>query len=154
MKKGISHLSNLLLLGILTQCLLAENTYAADYIGEYCWRSTSASQYVYDYKFGIEIVGQGHILLNGYSKFLGSQDGYEPTHGNAEIDGNDVRMTLNRSGASTEGNINLWADTIYVVLSLPNLNGTYKALYQEHDISSDSTEIAYSSGTFTRVACQ
>ena len=95
---------------------------------DYCFQSVSEDgENIYNYRFAVEALGGTHYSLDGYA--LKDEAGIEPTHGNAEIAGNEVRMTLNRSGMDEH----FWSDTLYVVLDKNTLSSTYKGIFHEYD---------------------
>jgi hypothetical protein len=71
---------------------------AEEYIGECCWKVTdpeNETSYVIG-KFAVTCIGDTHFMLNGtFTNFTNDiQEGIDVAHGNAEIVGSNIIVTL------------------------------------------------------------
>ena len=100
---------------------------AGTYIGDFCWRweiSAEGGTETGIIRVAVTDMGNGHYFLNG--KIIEEDEpSIQATHGNAEIAGDKVYMTLNTTEADHE---EMCAYTIYVVLNWPSLNGTFESI--------------------------
>ncbi|MFQ5962228.1 MAG: hypothetical protein ACE5MG_12610 [Candidatus Methylomirabilales bacterium] len=93
-----------------------------EYLGQFCWDNLGATVVL-----GVTHMGDNHFLVSGTVTFL--QGDTAPFHGNAEIVGGQVLMTVNASGDElTE----VFATTAHVILDPATLDGTIEFLNVVH----------------------
>lgn len=92
--------SVLLMLGFLLSNAI-RGVEAATFLGDFCWQTPDGGLV----KLGVTDMGGGHFLVHGRATEHGN---VEALHGNAEIVGQQVILTVNYSGEDT---LETWAGT-------------------------------------------
>jgi hypothetical protein len=108
----------------------APDASAETYLGEFCWQGQGDGE-TGTLRLAVTDVGGGHFLLNGRMT-NSSTPATGAIHGNAEVVGNNVLMTLN------ESHIDQFATsmtTCSAVLSPSSLGGTIKCIGQDFNYS-------------------
>ena len=133
-------------------CMFSTKAHAGDYLGDFCWRfSSSTYGTTGTAQFGITHIGGSHFLCSGvitvdnYPNNEWPSGGKFTAYGNAEIVGNEIRVTLSTAGAR-DGAIG--NDMYVITLNAQTLNGTGKRI----GVYSDKIETEESTFTFT--GCQ
>lgn len=118
---------------------------AETYIDEFCWQVdvTTPEPDSWSYKFGVYMKDGGHIVL------YGTEDGETAVHGNAEVIGGNLVMTIVSAGYDIADPSEHWTDFISAVLDLATLSGTFHA----HTLWSDAATPNHFSGTMTVISC-
>ena len=133
-------------------CVFSTKAHAGDYLGDFCWRFTSWTYGTTGTaRLGITHIGGGHFLCSGvstvdnYPSNLWPSGGKFTTYGNAELVGNEIRITLSTAGArdGVIGN-----DTYVITLDPQTLNGIGKSI----GVYSEKIELDEITYTFT--SCQ
>jgi len=126
---------------------------AGTYIGDYCWRYEVTHNGDTDtgiIRVAVTDMGNGHYFLNGKVTEEGEPT-IQATHGNAEIANDKVYLTLNTAGADHE---EMCADTTYIVLDWPSLNGTFEVIGICYKYDSQKIEGEHvGPGTVTFITC-
>jgi hypothetical protein len=128
-------------------------------IGEFCFRAETSTGSTYEFTLQVTDMGNSHFSLNGHVWPVAPQGviiinpSFEPLHGVAEMRGNTIYMTLNKSSvlkpALILGHTMMRADTVYVEMPADTLsNGTFRMIRQTHDIDADTDATDYITGTF------
>jgi hypothetical protein len=114
---------------------------AVEYLGEYCWSFTSATHGSGMMKFGVVQLGGGHYFLSGGG-------GPEARHGNAEISGGSIFLTMVSSGSNASST---WSFVSRGILDAGTLNGTLDTMGVGHDKTNPDPENSYTDydGPFT-----
>ena len=95
------------------------------YLGELCWDDLGDLV-----RLGVTHMGDNHFLVTGSASDPLFPGDAIPVHGNAEIVGGQILMTVNASGAeATE----VFASTAHVILDPATLVGTIEFLDLIHD---------------------
>ena len=94
------------------------------------------------FKFGVYQKDGGHFVLYGTES---SVDGEKAVHGNAEVVGGNIVMTIISSGYDITDPGDHWTDFISAVLDLDTKNGTFHA----HALWSDTAFPNHFTGTMT-----
>lgn len=115
---------------------------AETYLGEFCWQVDVTSPYSDSliYKFGVYMKDGGHIVL------YGTEDGEATIHGNAEVIGGNIVMSIVSTGYDIADH---WTEFISAVLDLATLSGTFYA----HSLESDPVLTSRFTGTMTLISC-
>ena len=110
------------------------------YLGEACWSVAGSTPGGSPglMELGVLPFGSGHFLLAGR---MTDPTGIAPLHGNAEVLGSKVYMSLN---AATDGPT---ASVVQVTLDLPGLGGVWKV------ITIEESGVVTDAGTAAVVAC-
>lgn len=95
------------------------------YLGEYCWEVDDGSSV----RLGITLTGDGHFTFAGRISDPGSGTDF-PVHGNLEIVGSSVVMSL---AASTTQDETVVASVGNVVLAISTLDGTSDAMHMIYE---------------------
>lgn len=118
---------------------------ASAFLGDFCWQASSTmTPKSVLLRIGVAEMGGGHFALYG-KVFQGNNTAM---HGNAEIDGSNVLITLVESGDINS----FWPGTEALlwnaVLNLATLNGTYSSLevIPQQNVVEDE-------GTMTLITC-
>jgi hypothetical protein len=128
-------------------------------IGEFCFRAETSTGSTYEYTLQVTDMGNSHFSLNGHvwpvapPMVMIINPSFEPLHGVAEIRGDTVYMTLNKSSilhpAILLGDTIVRADTVYVEIPIDTLsNGTFRMIRQTHNIDAATDGTDYITGTF------
>ncbi len=115
------------------------------YLGDFCWQLNDIES-AGTLKIGLYLKDGYHIAV--YGALSGDIDGVTvryPVNGNAEIDGNNVLMTIVAAYSGSE------AEIYHITLSLSGLNGTYDTVSMS---KGDEQTAGTSGGTVTSIACQ
>jgi hypothetical protein len=128
--------------------MVSSKAEASEYLGEFCWTDESGAIL----KLGASHIGDEHYLLSGH---ITDDGNVYPIHGNAEIEGNNILVSLNGSKKGESWSYN-------ITLNIFTFNGTYDRIKLEHhpedqpieigDIFIDS-DIQYSTGSLTFTSC-
>ncbi len=119
---------------------------AEKYLGEFCWQMDETPPDVDGpmiYKFGVYKKDGDHIVL------YGTEDGETAAHGNAEVIGGNIVMTIVSPGYDIIDPSEHWTDFISAVLDPATLNGTFHA----HALWSDTALPNHFTGTMTFINC-
>ena len=119
---------------------------AETYRGESCWQVSGGDNWVY--KFGVYEKEGGHYELYGTDD--DGEGDITAAHGNAEVVGSNIKMTIVASGY--EAGYGAWDETFNAVLSISTLSGTWHALGLVYD-DSGSRLPYHTTGTITRITC-
>jgi hypothetical protein len=94
-------------------------------------------------------IGRGHYLLSGKLTFDGELN---IVHGNAEVVGSNVLMTIVFSGKDNEA---MWAETCHVILEEPIFkgNGTIECISHDRNYADLSIDQEFDIGTLTSTPC-
>jgi len=156
------HRSLSLLVGLILLGAIAESR-ADVYYGDLCWQLNNATDISWQ-AGGVQTSqstsGQAILRLGTYQKegghfvFYGKVSSADsatvaPVHGNAEVQGDSVLMTLTYSGTGSTDKFN---DIVNAVLNAQTLNGTF-AQIGTHYNNSGPLGIHYGDGTMTRITC-
>jgi len=117
------------------------NVNAGTYLGDFCWSiegEIEGVSYTSIMQVAVTDMGNGHYFLNG--KETHTEEGETvigAVHGNAEIVGDKVYMTLHSANSSPDG---MGAWTEYVVLDWPSLDGTMEFVGISHEYDPEATQ--------------
>ena len=149
------YLKAILVIGIMVffSWVSVSTVNAGSYVGDYCWQWQISEEGDTDtgiIRVAVTDMGNGHYFLNG--KVTGEgEPSIQAIHGNAEIVGNKVYMTLNGAGADPE---EMCTYTVCVVLDWPSLNGTLEVIEICHEYDSQEIEGGHvGPGTVTFIPC-
>jgi hypothetical protein len=129
---------------------VASRVSASQYIGEACWELEEDGAIWGIIKLGFSNTGDGHFIMSGT---LIDYDGYEVdiVHGNAEIQGGNILMTIVGSGRDAG---TLWTWTDNVILNTSTLNGSYEGIVNERNYSDGSISTQFEEGRFIYTTCE
>lgn len=126
--------------------LYLQNVYASDYLGDFCWQAKGGEVIL---KLGVSHIGGGHYIVSGKLD-EGTLRG--PVHGNAEIEGENVYVTL----VGTEKDDDEISNQIYhIILNINTLNGTVESIehqYNYYEVPAFETEYN-EPDTLTFISC-
>ncbi len=119
------------------------------YLGDFCWQvfdEAGAPDWVYT--FGVYQKEGNHFAL--YGTDTDEDPGFAVAHGNAEIVGSVVKMTIVGSGVDSFDS-SAWSETFSATLDL-NLSGTWRSLSMESN-SVGGVVLEHSQGTIGLTTC-
>ena len=124
-----------------------------EYWGEFCWQVnvTTSKLDPLLVKVGATHMGDYHFLLSGKITSLSSAEVIGSLHGNADVDGGNVVMTLVCTGTSS---LEKFGQMMNVTLDISTLSGTF-FLVGTHYTQGDVNPIGnhYDEGTMSRITC-
>lgn len=141
-----------LMAGLLIVAGLSK-AHASDYLGEFCWDLNVGGQNEAKFKLAVTDMGGGHYIVNGTNTFSASNDNaVHAVHGNAEIVGNEVMLTLNSSDGDSVGTS---ISTFNIRLNMPSLNGTFRSINQDYSSGTRVFEpLDHTEGAVTITSCK
>ncbi len=116
------------------------------YIAEVCFQvfdDVGAPDWIY--KFGVYQKEGNHFALYGTDSFT------EAAHGNLELLGSQIRMTIVGSGEDPFDS-SAWSETFSAILDLSTLSGTYHVLGMESN-SVGGVDLFHDHGTIGLTTC-
>jgi len=135
---------SLVMIFFLMLGIAVSDAYAGNYLGEFCWQDSEGGIT----KLAVTDMGNGHYLLNG---ILTEDEGeIGVMHGNAEIVGDKVYMTITAAGSAED---ETWSWTGSFILELATLNGKREGVSIGYDRASGEIDLDYNSGTLTFIPC-
>ncbi len=135
----------------LVICVGISKGYTFTYYGELCWLvAETGDPDTSIFKLAVSDMGGGHFILNGKEVDTSGDFDFYIIHGNAEVIGSDVIITLNGSGSDA---IETEVSTYHVTLSSPSLTGTYDEIWTFYAKNQQLMVTGHVSGTFTFVSC-
>lgn len=121
---------------------------AGEFLGDLCWLVDEGAVDKPTLKLGVFHIGNGHYQILGTAQT--STDGTHMAHGNAELIGDKIHMSVIMADGNNDAMSTLHG---LGILDPSTLNGTYSMLHTEASKGGE-TEIRYSSGTLTFIPCQ
>ena len=119
---------------------------AGDYLGDYCWNvSNTPLEWSWKLQLGVTHIGSGHCLCSGIITVTDPFYLQIPTHGNMELIGNEIRISLSFPGIRN-GHLGIGMHSIK--LDPNTLNGTAECI----GVYFDAVELDESILTYT--ACE
>lgn len=121
--------------------------------GELCWSFTGPGIM----NLWVQDIGGGHYIVSGKITINGIIQNI--LHGNAEIDGSNIYMTLVNSGKNSQA---MWTGINHAILDGSTLSGTFEAIGNDRSYSEVPIQIGgifidsdtqYSSGSLTLISC-
>ncbi len=156
------HRSFSLLVGLILLGAIPESR-ADVYYGDICWQVNNATDISWQ-AGGIQTSQQtssqailrlgtyqkegGHYALYGKASSIDMAT-VAAAHGNAEVQGNSILMTLTYAGAGSTDKFN---DIVNAVLDAQTLNGTFAEIGTHYN-NSGPLGIHYGDGTMTKITC-
>ena len=128
--------------------IVSSNVEASDYLGDFCWTIAQDGVPMGIAKASVSYIGGGHYLLSG--KVTAYDGKVYIGHGNAEVEGNSILMSVNGSGRSAE---DMESGTVHVVLETATLNGTWESMGHDVNYSDQSIDIEHETGSLTFIPC-
>ncbi len=132
--------------------IVSSKAEASDYLGEFCF-TLSGNDVL---RLGVLHIGDEHYSISG--RHIADDGKVSPIHGNAEVEGSNILMSLN--GSKGGGGVESW--TFNIILNISTFSGSYDRIKIEHhtedqpiqvgNLSIDS-EIQSSSGFLTLNSC-
>lgn len=155
MKKILTTLAVICLFSLCSTVAFAQPTD----IGEFCFRAETSTGSTWEYTLQVTDMGNSHFALTGHvfpvapPGIMIINPSFEPLHGVAELRGDTVYMTINKSSmlesALLFGDDFLRADTVYVNMPASTLtNGTFRMIRQKHNLNANTDATEYITGTF------
>ncbi len=137
---------NFILVFALTICMSISKAEAQQtYLGEFCWQTfDDVGAPATFYKFGVYANEGGHFVLYGTDSLT------DAAHGNAEIVGSEVKLTIVISGRDGSGGG--FSEIFNASLDISTLSGTWRSVGDEYDGSNNRDEFI-ERGTITRITC-
>ena len=115
-----------------------------------CWEITLDGVPIGIAKANVSYIGGGHYLLSG--KITAYDGKVYIGHGNAEVEGNSILISVNGSGQSAE---DMESGTVHVVLGTATLkgNGIWESMGHDVNYSDQSIDIEHETGSLTFIPC-
>jgi hypothetical protein len=123
------------------------NAWASDYLGELCWHVEKEGELII-VKLGVTHLGGGHYHLSGKT----FEDGNlrHIVNGNAEIEGNNVLITLTGSDKDA---LEMNSFSSHGILDISTLNGTWDMLNHEVEFPGLEIKTDYENYSLTFIPC-
>jgi hypothetical protein len=121
-----------IIIGIIIGIGISNVEAAVEYLGEFCWEAKGGVAIL---KLGILHIGDGHLLVSG--KLLDKGHLKEVVHGNAEIEGSNVIVTLNSSDKDDK---EIVTGTRHIIIDLSTLNATAEGIFHGYGYSNQLFE--------------
>ncbi len=145
MKSKVLRVMTSVVFVLMCLCLSFKSAKAEDvYLGDFCWQvfdDVGAPAWIY--KFGVYANEGGHFVLYGTDSLT------DAAHGNAEIVGSEVKMTIVSSGREGSGG---FSEIFNASLDISTLSGTWRSVGDDYDGSNNRFEFI-ERGTMTRITC-